>query len=193
MLLIRHGQSVWNAEGRWQGQADPPLSELGRRQAAEAARRLGSVDLLVASDLERAVHTAQILSSTLGVGPVVIEPALRETDAGEWSGLTKAEIERAWPGYLAEHRRPPGFEDPAQLLQRVLGALDALHRAYAGAEIAVVTHGGVIYAVEGHLGAPFARISNLGARAVVHRGDRLVLGDRVELADPDDTTVPTQL
>lgn len=193
MLLIRHGQSVWNADGRWQGQADPPLSDLGRVQAVEAAGRLGTVDAIVASDLERAVHTSQLISSALGVGPVVVEPRLRETDAGEWSGLTKAEIEAQWPGYLADHRRPPGFEDPAALLARVLDALADLHRVYDGADLAVVTHGGVIYAVERELGAPFERIPNLGARVVEHHGDRIVLGDRLALADPADTTVPTQL
>lgn len=100
LLLIRHGQSEWNADGRWQGQADPPLTDLGRAQAHHAARSLGVVDAIVASDLQRAAETAAIISEELGVGPLVLDPDLRERDAGEWSGLTRAEIERDWPGYL---------------------------------------------------------------------------------------------
>ena len=142
VLLVRHGQSEWNAAGRWQGQADPPLTDLGRHQALHAARNLGVVDAVVASDLQRASETALIIAEALGVGPVVLEPGLRERDAGEWSGLTRAEIERDWPGYLdspsasrhtafagesvgtpsAERRRPPRWEPDDQLLDRVLAA-----------------------------------------------------------------------
>ena len=105
MLLVRHGQSEWNALGRWQGQADPPLSALGREQARSAVARLGAVDLIVASDLDRALTTAAIMAEGLGVGPVMVEPRLRERSAGEWSGLTRAEIDEQWPGYL--DRAPP--------------------------------------------------------------------------------------
>ena len=105
---MRHGQSEWNAIGRWQGQADPPLSDLGRRQAREAARAIGAVDAVWASDLRRAAETAAIISADIGVGPVVLDPDLRERDAGEFSGLTRAEIEERFPGYLEDDRRPPG-------------------------------------------------------------------------------------
>src|SRR4029450_8816363 len=103
-LLVRHGQSEWNAENRWQGQADASLSDLGRRQAHEAAKALGAVDAGGASDLERAAETAAIISADLGVGPVVLDPDLRERDAGEDSGLTRDEIERGFPGRLAGRR-----------------------------------------------------------------------------------------
>src|SRR5687767_11323336 len=93
VLLVRHGQSEWNATGRWQGQADPPLTDLGRRQARSAAAALGTVDAVFASDLQRASETALIIAGELGVGPVVVDPDLRERDAGEWSGLTRVEIE----------------------------------------------------------------------------------------------------
>src|SRR3546814_14677380 len=66
VLLVRHGQSEWNATGRWQGQADPPLTDLGRAQAHHAARSLGVVDAIVASDLQRAADTAPIISGELG-------------------------------------------------------------------------------------------------------------------------------
>lgn len=193
MLLTRHGQSEWNADGRWQGQADPPLSDLGRRQAGLAAERLGSVDAIVASDLERARYTAIIISELLGEGPVIVEPDLRERDAGEWSGLTKEQIHRDWPGYLDDRRRPPAFEDEEPFLERVLRGLARVHEQVGDGDALVVTHGGVIYAIERHLGASFERIPNLGARWVVHHGDRLELGDRLLLVDDDVLTVPDQI
>ena len=124
VLLIRHGQSEWNADGRWQGQADPPLTDLGRHQALHAARNLGTVDAIVASDLQRASETALIIAEALGVGPVVLEPGLRERDAGEWSGLTRAEIERDWPGYLdspAADRHAAFAGDPGRAAQGASG------------------------------------------------------------------------
>ena len=183
MLLARHGQSEWNALGRWQGQADPPLSELGRRQARAAAERLGTVDAIVSSDLERALTTAAIVAEALGVGPVLVEPRLRERSAGEWSGLTRDEIEAGWPGYLAGHLRPPGFESDASLLARTTAALADLAAEHADAELLVVTHGGVVYVIEADAGLPFARLPNLSGRWLAHRGDRIDLGDRVELVD----------
>src|SRR3546814_20911924 len=71
VLLVRHGQSAWNATGRWQGQADPPLTDLGRAQAHHADRSLRVVDAIVASDLQRAAATALIISGELGPCPVV--------------------------------------------------------------------------------------------------------------------------
>src|SRR5688500_8423312 len=63
LLLVRHGESEWNAVGRWQGWADPPLTELGLEQARLAAKAVGAVDLIVASDLERAWHTAEVIAA----------------------------------------------------------------------------------------------------------------------------------
>ncbi len=183
MLLVRHGQSEWNAQGRWQGQADPPLTRLGRDQARQAVERLGTVDLVVASDLDRALTTAAILAEGLGVGPVLVEPRLRERSAGEWSGLTRDQIEEQWPGYLADRRRPPGFEPDAVLVARARAALDDLAAEHPDAEILVVTHGGVVYVVEAEADAPFARLPNLAGRWLTLQGERLVLGDRIELVD----------
>jgi len=193
MLLVRHGQSVWNAEGRWQGRADPELSDLGRHQAHTAAGRVGAVDVIVASPLRRAHTTAMIIGEALGIGPLVVDPDLVERDAGEWSGLTRGEIEAAWPGWLEAGRRPPGYEHDEEVLRRLVSALDRIHDAYGGAEVLVVCHGGLIYALEGHLGAPSGRIPNLGGRPVEHRGDGLALGDRVLLVGEDEVTVPAQL
>src|SRR5699024_8930730 len=111
LLLIRHGESVWNADGRWQGQADPPLTELGRLQAREAATSIGHVDAVVTSDLERAAETGAIIARELGVDHLATEQALRERDAGPLSGLTRSEIHRRFPGLL--HDDPAGFEPGA--------------------------------------------------------------------------------
>jgi broad specificity phosphatase PhoE len=196
MLVVRHGQSEWNALGRWQGQEDPPLSDLGRLQAGAAADRLGAVDLIVASDLQRAAETASIIAGQLGVGPVLIEPDLRERHAGEWQGLTKPEIEEQWPGWLDQRRRPPGFEPTEGFMSRVAGALDRLEAAHRGASMLVVSHGGVIYVIEEHHGQPFQRVPNLGGRHLTHAGPgrNLQLGERVVLVDDEHlVTQPPQL
>lgn len=204
MLLVRHGQSEWNALGRWQGQADPDLSELGREQAHAAARRLGTVDVIVSSPLVRALATATIISSALGVGPVVVEADLGERDAGEWAGLTRAEIDERWPNYLAEGRRPPGFEPEEDLRARAYAALDRIEAEHRGGEVLVITHSGVIYALEAAHDQQFQRIPNLGARWIHHRGrdasagDRgpgagISLGERLVLVDDDLVTVPAHL
>jgi broad specificity phosphatase PhoE len=219
VLLVRHGQSEWNADGRWQGQADPPLTDLGRQQAFHAAQHLGVVDAIVASDLQRATDTAMIISETLGVGPVVLEPGLRERDAGEWSGLTRAEIDRDWPGYLdappsdrrasfgngpaadasaqpkAERRRPPSWEPDEVLLARATVALGRIHDLAPDGEVIAVTHGGLIYVLEAELGSAFERLANLAARwiDVGPGGTLLGLGERVVLVDPDELTVPAQI
>jgi probable phosphoglycerate mutase len=193
VLLVRHGQSDWNAIGRWQGQADPPLSDLGRRQAREAARAIGAVDAVWASDLQRAAETAAIISADIGVGPVVLDPDLRERDAGEFSGLTRAEIDERFPGYLEDHRRPPGWEPDEHLLARALRVVHEIALAVPGGDVLVVTHGGLVYTLESHLGARHARLANTEGRWIAVDGERMRLGDRILLADPDDMTVPGQI
>jgi len=194
--LVRHGQSTWNAEGRWQGSADPPLSVLGEHQAraaGEAVEHLG-VQRVVTSDLERARRTGELLVPD-GM-PIQVAPALRERHAGEWEALTRAEIEAGYPGFLAEHRRPPGFEDDETLLARVLPAVAGLLGDPAAAVTLVVTHGGVIRTLERHLGAPEAPVPNLGGRWLRRTANApLVLGEREVLIDPDVValTVPDQL
>jgi len=194
MLLVRHGQSEWNATGRWQGQADPPLTDLGRLQAREAARALGTVDAVWASDLQRAMETATIIAGELGVGPVVLDPDLRERDAGEFSGLTRAEIAARFPGYLDDHRRPPGWEADEALVERAVRALRRIAVEVPGGDVLVVTHGGLVYALGAHLGEEFARLANTEGRWLdVGPGHIMRLGERVLLSAPEDTTVPNQI
>src|SRR4051794_19903306 len=155
LLLVRHGESIWNADGRWQGQADPPLSERGQAQAVEAASAIGTVDAIVTSDLERAADTGAIIARMLGVDPVVTEPRLRERDAGSLSGLTRPEIHEAFPGLLPDDPNgfapdadghpawPADWESDDHLWERVEVALVALGRLVPDGDIVVITHGGV--------------------------------------------------
>lgn len=197
LFLARHGQSIWNADGRWQGQADPPLSDLGASQAADAIAvltRPGSsfpvIERVWASPLRRAHRTASIIARGLGLD-VATDLRLQEVDAGEWSGKTRPEIEAEWPGYLADQKRPPGFESHESLAGRALAAIADIAAAAPGGVVLVVTHGGVIGAVERHLGAPWERSPNLGGREVLAGPDGLELADRFLLLDPDDVEVTT--
>jgi broad specificity phosphatase PhoE len=192
VLIVRHGQSEWNALGRWQGQADPPLTELGLHQAAHAAQHVGAVDAVVASDLERARTTAEIIAELIGVGPVLIDPGFRERDAGEWQGLTKAEIAEAWPGYLDDRRRPPAFETEEAFQERIFAGLDRIREQVPDGDVLGVAHAGVVYQVEAVLGSDFGLLSNLGGRWVdAEGGGPWRLGERVVLVDPDEITVPS--
>jgi probable phosphoglycerate mutase len=202
ILLVRHGESEWNSLGRWQGQADSPLTDLGRRQAKAATRALGPVDAIACSDLQRAQVTAEIISSELGVGPVIVDPDLRERDAGEWSGLTRGDIHERYPGWLpddpalrdgpaANVRRPPGWEPDEHLRDRAVAAIGRLAAVVGDGEALAITHGGLVYAIEGHLGDGWHRLPNLGGRWVDVDGDRLALGERVVLVDPHDVAVTT--
>ena len=180
LVLVRHGQSTWNAEGRWQGQADPPLSPLGEEQAAEAARGLAGagVTRVVTSDLVRARRTGEIVAEALGLGPIGIDADLGEYDVGEWSGLTKPQIEERWPGqqkawFQGRLGTTPGGEGRTRFKRRVLAAMDRLAAGLdgdggggdgGGDVVLVVSHGGVIRTIERSLGASPVPIANLSGR-----------------------------
>lgn len=183
LLLVRHGQSEWNADGRWQGQADPPLSALGEQQAVEATKQLNGIDAVWASDLVRATRTAELVALELGVD-VVVDARLRERHGGEWQGHTRDEIEARWPGYLVDGRRPPSWEPDADVVERALDVCAAIAEAHPGATVLVVTHGGIVRTLERHLEDPEDQLlPNLGGRWVEVGGDTLRLGDRVLLLD----------
>ena len=194
LLLVRHGESTWNALSRWQGQADPPLSPFGERQAEDAAARLAELATITAvwaSDLDRARRTAELIAGYLGIPRVREEPRLRERDVGSWSGLTRTEIEERWPGYLASRRSPPDFERDAELLARTRGGLAAAVDGSDPGDVLVVTHGGVIRTIERSLGAIPERLPNLGGRWLVAASPTdFSLGNRVVLLEPDEVTVP---
>jgi broad specificity phosphatase PhoE len=163
LLLIRHGQTEWNLMKRWQGRAESQLTDLGRAEAARAALHLADMepfDEIWASPLIRAHDTAKILSSTLGVSPVHTDPRLIETDVGAWEGLTLAELERGWPGYLAQRRQPEGFEPDQDVIARITSFCE--DRIASGHHCLAVCHSGVMRTLRRHLGVSDHRISNLG-------------------------------
>ena len=172
ILLTRHGETDWNREGRWQGWADPPLNETGRAQARSLAGQLRDTpfDAVYTSDLRRAHETAEIVAEPHGI-PVVADPGLREIDVGSWSGLTRAELEERFPG----GERPDG-ETREQHADRVLLAVERIAREHLGARILLVTHGGTIRSLRGHVSdEPFHPIENCGVLELHFRDDRLAL------------------
>lgn len=168
LLLLRHGQSEWNAVRRWQGLADSPLNDLGRRQAADASTALASTghrfQSVWSSPLRRAAETGDIISGMLGLGAVYVDDRLREADAGEWEGMTPDEIDVAYPGFLTDHRRPSTFERVDQVVERTTSALTAIaaRSATDDASVIVTTHSGVIRTLVRHLGWHDERVPNLG-------------------------------
>jgi probable phosphoglycerate mutase len=167
VLMLRHAPTRWNEEHRWQGWADPPLTFDGRVAAREwALRTRHRFAYVVASDLLRARDTALAIADALGhTGPVTEFPGLREQDQGEWTGLTKDEIKRRWPGRLRERPRwPVGGESPDRLRARIRDALGEIARAHPGRSVLAVTHSGVIRALEAWLGAPGPEVPHLEGR-----------------------------
>ncbi len=183
LLLVRHAQSEWNALGRWQGQADPPLSLAGEAQARAAAAHSGAFDAIMSSTLTRAMHTAAIISSATGIAPVLSDQRWIERNVGEYQGLTHREISERFGNGFRKGIVPAGWEDDASLIARALEVMSEVHDlAHGSGDVLVVTHGGVIYAVERHLGSEVSRIPNLGGRWVHRDGSSWQLGERVELA-----------
>jgi broad specificity phosphatase PhoE len=154
LLLVRHGETVWNQENRWQGQADVPLSESGRIQARRLAERLlaegRQVRAIYTSDLSRAVHTAEILGEVLGLPPLP-EVGWREMNIGTWSGLTTTEViaryASEWERLRAGEDLPRGGgETFAQFQGRILQSVERLREKHTGEQIVIVSHGGAVRA-----------------------------------------------
>jgi len=189
LLVVRHGQSLWNIEERWQGRADIELSDLGVAQARQAAQRLGTFDYIASSTLSRALRTAHIISEAHGIGPVETDVRLQETHVGPWEGLTRTEIEQQWPGFLASRTKPEGFESDEDIVQRLTDAFVDIGNKCAGGTALVISHSGVIRTLRYVLGASNPRLPNLGGSWFhVHQDQRITAGDLVTLVDDDLTT-----
>lgn len=178
VLLVRHGETVWNQENRWQGQADTPLSETGYDQARRLARRLRDegppVQAIYTSDLSRARDTADILGRALGATPIEAS-AWREMDIGTWSGLTTAEVAtrhaEEWERLRQGEDLPRGGgETFAQFQGRLLQSSQRLVREHAGGRVVVVTHGGAVRAFLLHCrgldASQFGQIEKIGNTGV---------------------------
>jgi alpha-ribazole phosphatase len=159
LLLLRHGQTAWNLDGRFMGQMDIPLDETGLQQAEAAARRLARqpIQAIYSSDLSRAWQTAQIVhQAILGASsggptvPLVVEPRLREMSFGDWQGLTYAQIQELYPQELATWEAdllecsPPGGETLNDLIQRAQAAYLEILAANLEESVLIVGHGGAL-------------------------------------------------
>ena len=151
-LFIRHGETPWNREHRFQGQADPPLTDWGRQQAARLGARLAGerVDALISSDLLRARQTAEPLAQAWKMTPV-LRPRLREQAFGDLEGLAvptiQARYPELWTRWLEQRgdfALPGGGESLRSFHARVLADVQELAGLYPGRVLAVVTHGGVL-------------------------------------------------
>ncbi len=146
--LVRHGQTDWNVEGRWQGHADPPLNALGRKQTQILAEGLANVhfDAIFSSDLDRAYETACAVGDRQGI-KVRIEARLREINLGEWEGLTREEIKKLYPAEWKDREmfpleaRVPGGESLFELATRIIPAASDIARLYPSGLVLIVSHG----------------------------------------------------
>ena len=151
VTLIRHGQTEWNMDGRWQGQANVGLNPTGFAQAAYIAEHLRRADIsaIYSSDLVRARQTAEEIAKCLGI-PVIADARLREIDVGEWQGLTSEEVlqwdaERLHAVRSGGHtvRRPSG-ESWQDVADRSLAMFEQIVAVHRGKHVILVTHGGTI-------------------------------------------------
>ena len=201
---MRHGQSTWNHERRIQGQLDPPLSDEGRRQAAQLGRRLAGRTFagVYTSDLRRAAETAMLVGQALGVDATPMAE-LREIYLGQWEGLRAEELAVRFPQAWASWSEDPswdlvpGGEGSAAFEARVGLALDRLFERHPQGDVLVVTHGGVIqialHHVVGRPGRgifPF-RIQNASVSVLEKRNGRVVVSGVNDIAHLEPGPVAT--
>lgn len=185
LLLIRHGETSWNQERRYQGQQDSPLSELGIQQAEKTAAFLAkmNIDAVYTSDLLRAKRTAEAIARPHGLTPIE-DQRLREINFGEWEGLTRAEVQARYPDLFAarfrDHMnvRVPGGELPVEVANRLLEFVQDLQAKHAHQVVAAVSHGGALrLLIASLLGMPLEKsyclhMDNLGISHLSFKAER---------------------
>jgi 2,3-bisphosphoglycerate-dependent phosphoglycerate mutase len=190
IVLIRHGETQWNALGRYQGHTDIALNDTGRAQAQATARAIAHLHKtqpftgLYASDLQRALQTAQPLAQVLGL-PVQTDARLRERHFGALEGLTREQIAQQHPEHAARllepHHTPPGGESQAQFFTRVEQVLHGIAAKHRGQTVAAVCHGGTLamawrIAHGQWVDAPRAGpMLNASLNSIVHDGTRFTV------------------
>ena len=148
VCLVRHGQTDWNLQGRYQGQSDVPLNAAGEAQAQRLAQQLKDEEFaaVYSSDLMRAKSTANVLASVLSL-PLQVDSRLREINQGEWEGLLVTVIQDSYAELWRQRRinpasvRPPGGETVEEVARRVYAAMHDIARAYPDEAVVVVSHG----------------------------------------------------
>ena len=150
LIVVRHGETVWNVEGREIGQLDSPLTPRGIEQAERLSRRLSHtrIDAIYSSDLGRSMKTAEILAAVCHT-EVHPEPDLRERHMGIFQGLTVEEIERRFPGDRQKYQENrdyaiPEGESGAQRTARTMRTLTEIAERHSDRTVVVVTHSGVL-------------------------------------------------
>jgi 2,3-bisphosphoglycerate-dependent phosphoglycerate mutase len=158
LVLVRHGETVWNTESRIQGHSDSPLTPLGLAQARAIAERLGAerFDALISSDLGRARDTAGAIAGRTG-HRAVEDARLRERNFGVGEGLTYGELDHQYPDVFSRVRetdpdfRIPEGESRRQFHERVVAAFTSVAERHEGKRVVVVTHGGVLAILYRHV------------------------------------------
>ncbi|HWR43292.1 alpha-ribazole phosphatase [Sporomusa sp.] len=151
LIVVRHGQTMWNLERKYQGHSDIALNDKGLSQARAVAKRLAeeSIHAVYASDLSRAFKTAECIAAEHSL-TVNLVPELREIKFGEWEGLTYEQISERWPGLLGklwttpDELEIPGGETFHQLKERAAAAIQKIVAAHPEQTVTVVAHGGTI-------------------------------------------------
>ena len=165
LYLVRHGETDWNLQRRYQGQSDIPLNNTGIQQARKIAGRLSKekIDAIYSSDLSRARETAEQIAQPHKL-KVTSDARWRELSFGDWEGLTYPEIQVKAPDELALWESdltgyaPPHGETLTQLAGRVLSVFDELHALHADQTVLIVSHGGPLQTLLCHvLGVSFQR------------------------------------
>ncbi|KAF7141672.1 hypothetical protein RHSIM_Rhsim06G0046200 [Rhododendron simsii] len=157
IVVVRHGETDWNVEGRIQGHVDVELNEVGRQQAAAVADRLSketAISAVYSSDLKRALETAHIIANKCGVSEVIQDANLRERHLGDLQGFVLHEAANHKPNaYQAtlsartDEEIPGGGESLDQLFHRCTSSLQSIGMKHIGKRVVVVTHGGVVRAL----------------------------------------------
>jgi broad specificity phosphatase PhoE len=157
-VVVRHGETAWNAGGQWQGWLDSPLTERGIQQARMAAEEIASlpVSAVFSSDAGRALDTARLIATHHGIEARAVV-ALRERNYGDYEGLTSAEIDVRFPGSrfelgrgeTRETWRPPAGESMDEVRARLVPYLQELAETHAGKTVVLVTHSGIVRVLDG--------------------------------------------
>ena len=201
IILLRHGETVWNKENRIQGHLDSPLNDVGIAQAEALAERLAGETFaaLYSSDLGRARETAERIASRTH-HRIILDPGLRERNLGLLQALIRTEAQALYPEIYARYRTfdpdcvIPGGEDAQQFIARVVTAFSAIANRFPGKTVVVVTHGGTLDVMYRHAsGAPLhgartALLPNAGFNYLTHAAGGCwslpVWGDVTHLQDP---------